>query len=71
MASGLNRYARLLEDIFHSRYREGASSVEFERVDLVTAAQKLGIPLPKNLGDIVYSFRYRGGNRSRRLGGGR
>jgi len=35
------------------------SEVAFERADIVEAARKLDISLPKNLGDVVYSFRYR------------
>ena len=31
----------------------------FEREDIVTFASRLGIALPKNLGDLVYTFRYR------------
>ncbi len=31
----------------------------FEREDLETAAKDLAIKLPKNLGDVIYSFRYR------------
>lgn len=31
----------------------------FQRADLTEAASDLGVPLPKNLGDVVYSFRYR------------
>jgi len=59
MADGKNRYIRLIEDIFDHYYREGAEEVAFERNDLVETAKKLGIKLPKNLGDVVYSFRYR------------
>lgn len=59
MADGKNRYARLIEKIFDQHYREGAEEVAFERDDLVETAKKLGVRLPKNLGDIVYSFRYR------------
>lgn len=33
--------------------------VDFEREEIVTFANKLKINLPKNLGDLVYSFRYR------------
>lgn len=33
--------------------------VDFEREDIVLFANKLKINLPKNLGDLVYSFRYR------------
>jgi len=53
------RYKRIIERIFLSRYEEGATEVAFERDDIVTAAGELGIDLPKNLGDVVYSFRYR------------
>ena len=47
------------EHIFFSRYKEGNTSIEFAREDLVSSAQEMGIELPKNLGDVVYSFRYR------------
>lgn len=33
--------------------------VDFLREELLTVARKLRIKLPKNLGDLVYSFRYR------------
>ena len=33
--------------------------MDFEREDIVTFAAKLGIVLPKNLGDLIYTFRYR------------
>lgn len=54
-----NRYARIIERIFLSRYKPGAAKVPFEREDIVGAAETLKIKLPKNLGDIIYSFRYR------------
>ncbi len=55
----LNRYQKLLEHIFFSKYKDGASEVVFEREELEHAAKELGIKLPKNLGDVIYSFRYR------------
>jgi hypothetical protein len=54
-----NRYARILERIFDERYVEGAGEVDFSREDIVEAASALDIAVPKNLGDLVYSFRYR------------
>ncbi len=54
-----NRYSRLLEAIFEKRYREGASEIAFERAEINQVAEELGIRLPKNLGDVLYSFRYR------------
>jgi len=54
-----NRYVKIIEDVFLGHYTQGAGEVRFEREDLVRAARKLGIRLPKNLGDVLYSFRYR------------
>ncbi|MHB9038353.1 MAG: endonuclease [Armatimonadota bacterium] len=55
----LNRYGKIIESIFLKHYKEGAKEVAFERQDIEYAAGELGIKLPKNLGDVVYSFRYR------------
>ncbi len=54
-----NRYSQIIEHIFFSRYQEGANEVEFRREEFEQVAQELGIRFPKNLGDIVYSLRYR------------
>src|SRR5262249_6294956 len=54
-----NAYDRIIERVFFDRFKKGAASVEFEREDLVAAAREVGIKDPKNLGDVVYSFRYR------------
>ena len=45
--------------MFFDRHKRGAKSIEFERAEFEAAARDLGIDLPKNLGDIIYSFRYR------------
>lgn len=54
-----NRYGALISKIFFDHYTRGAKSVAFERDELVKAAKALKIRLPKNLGDVIYSFRYR------------
>lgn len=54
-----NRYHALIERVFLAHHKPGATEVVFERDELVQAARKLKIALPKNLGDIVYSVRYR------------
>jgi hypothetical protein len=59
MVKAGNRYSKLVEAIFAKNYKDGAQEVVFQRDDLVRTATKLRIKLPKNLGDIVYSFRYR------------
>lgn len=53
------RYSRLIEDIFSARFTSAATRVEFIREDIETAAKNLGMVLPKNLGDVIYSFKYR------------
>jgi len=57
--SEASRYERLLEHIFLRHYRKGTTEVSFRREDIEAAATALGIDLPKNIGDLVYSFRYR------------
>ena len=54
-----NRYSRLIEHIFEKHHEPGAEIVPFERDELATAAADLGVRLPKNLGDVIYSFRHR------------
>lgn len=58
-----NRYRQLLEHIFFNRdfgaYKKGKTRIEFAREDLRSAAKALKIELPKNLGDVIYSIRYR------------
>jgi hypothetical protein len=54
-----NNYSTIIEHIFLAKYKPGMVVVDFERQDLVRAGRKLGVAVPKNLGDVIYSFRYR------------
>jgi len=54
-----NRYTQILEAIFVRHFKKGATEIEFERTEFGQVADDLGITLPKNLGDVLYSFRYR------------
>jgi len=54
-----NRYSQLIARVFLDRFSSGQSRISFDRDEFQAAADALGIDLPKNLGDIVYSFRYR------------
>jgi hypothetical protein len=54
-----NRYQSIIADIFNKGYVKGKTVVAFSRDQLVETASRLAIPVPKNLGDILYSFRYR------------
>jgi hypothetical protein len=55
----VNRYSAIIEKLFFSKYEKGMREVPFERVEIEKFAAKLKVTLPKNLGDLVYSFRYR------------
>lgn len=54
-----NRYQALLEKVFFDHYKDGAKEVPFARDELISAAKRLRLELPRNLGDVVYSVRYR------------
>lgn len=54
-----NRYNKLVESIFLEKYKKGKTLISFERNEIEKKANELKIKLPKNLGDIIYSFKYR------------
>lgn len=54
-----NRYSKLLAHVFSRYYQPGAKEVLFTREALAEAANAERVKLPKNLGDVIYSYRYR------------
>ncbi len=52
-------YEDLIVRIFNNHYKKGLDAFEFVRTEIETVAAELGLQLPKNLGDLIYSFRYR------------
>jgi hypothetical protein len=54
-----NRYSAIISAIFKNHYKPGKTQFEFSREEFVEIARSLGIALPKNLGDTIYSFRFR------------
>lgn len=54
-----NRYAEIVSEVFRKRYVKGAKALPFARDEFEAVANEKGIKLPKNLGDAVYSFKYR------------
>lgn len=54
-----NRYLALIEGIFFDNYTDGVTSFEFDRATIAHKATELAIDLPRNLGDVIYSIRYR------------
>jgi hypothetical protein len=59
-------YTRIIRKVFEAHYKPGANRFEFRRNELAYAATEIGLEVEgdtetvaKNLGDIVYSFRFR------------
>lgn len=61
MTKRSNRYTKLIESIFQEIYEPGVQDLAFSRTQFSEEAKKLGLEIPKNLGDILYTFRYRAG----------
>jgi hypothetical protein len=54
-----NRYSAIIGAVFKHHYKKGMTQFEFSREEFVKTAESLNITLPKNLGDTIYSFRFR------------
>ena len=54
-----NRYGAIIERVFDQHFKKGVKEFEFTREEFAEAAKVLAIVLPKNVGDVPYSFRYR------------
>lgn len=54
-----NAYDAIIAEVFTSRQKHGANRIPFTREDLTAAAKKVGVKAPKNLGDIIYTYRFR------------
>lgn len=59
MATRKGVYGQIVEHIFHQHYKPGDTEVEFDRPEIKDACRTLGVKVPKNLGDVVYTYRYR------------
>lgn len=54
-----NRYQAIILRLFEDHYSEGLTEFEFTREEVDSISTSLNIKVPKNIGDIFYSFRYR------------
>lgn len=59
MAKKASRYDQIIEYIFKAGYKKGNTEVPFERADIDKAADKLKLDRILNLGDLIYTYRYR------------
>lgn len=53
------RYAQIVSHIFERHWSKGVTEFQFRREEIGDACKEIGIVQPKNLGDVVYTFRYR------------
>jgi len=54
-----NAYDSIISEVFAAKRTHGATRFEFTREDLASAAKKSGVKAPKNLGDVIYTYRFR------------
>lgn len=54
-----NRYSSIIAEVFRRGFKKGSRRFVFDRKDFAEIASSKGIELPKNLGDTIYSFKYR------------
>ncbi len=59
LGKAVARYAQIVEAIFRRYWKKGKTEFVFERDELEQVCKELKIDRPKNLGDIIYTFRYR------------
>ena len=57
--SNQNRYELIMEAIFRDKHHPDQREIDFTREEITSYSEQLGVDPPKNLGDLVYSFRYR------------
>jgi hypothetical protein len=59
MPSAKSKYDQIIEAIFAKHYMPSLQHFEFSREEIVDTAQQLGLARPRNIGDLLYSYRYR------------
>lgn len=59
MISKTKLYNTIIVEIFKRHYIPGNEYFEFNRSEIREVANLLNIELPKNFGDVLYSFRFR------------
>jgi len=53
------QYSSIVVHIFRSHWTKGVEEFEFHRDELVQAAVNEGVERPDNLGDVIYTFKFR------------
>jgi hypothetical protein len=53
------QYKPIIAHIFQKHWTKGISQFEFDRDELIEAAEAIGVERPDNLGDNIYTFKFR------------
>ena len=53
------QYESIIVHIFQKQWKKGVEDFEFHRDEMVEAAAATGVERPDNLGDVIYSFKFR------------
>lgn len=53
------QYVPIIVQVFRKYWKKGVEEFEFHRDELVEAAEAIGVERPDNLGDVIYSFKFR------------
>jgi hypothetical protein len=56
---GAAAYDSIITEVFRAHFKKGAKNFQFEREELRNTGTRLGVSVPKNLGDVLYAYRYR------------
>ncbi len=55
----IGAYKSVIEDIFARFFKMGMTEFEFDRDEIAKTATRLKVKIPKNVGDVIYTYRYR------------
>ncbi|MFA7236931.1 MAG: hypothetical protein WC058_08705 [Phycisphaeraceae bacterium] len=59
LAKKIAVYTQVVTEIFRRRRKGNSFDIPFDRADISRVADELRLKIPKNLGDLIYTFRFR------------
>lgn len=59
MSKTSKQYTTIISEIFDNHYTKDVREFTFVREEIRIAGEKTGVGVPKNLGDVIYSYRHR------------
>lgn len=59
MESHGSSYDMIIETLFFAHFVKGGKEFYFNRTEIEETAKQIGVSVPKNIGDVIYTYRYR------------